>query len=59
MSPWAAANAVSATNQYTTMKGSSFATLLRMNKGLARGPRVGRGHNDRAVATVTTKTPTR
>ena len=56
MSPWVAATAVLATNQYTTKKGSSLATLSKMNEGLARGPRVGRGHRERAVAAAATKT---
>ena len=56
MSCWATANAVTATNQYTTGKGSSFATLARMNEGVARGPPVDRGHNERAVATAGNRT---
>ena len=34
MSPWVTANAVLATNQYTTRNGSSFATLSRMKERL-------------------------
>jgi hypothetical protein len=59
MSRCAAASAVSATSQYTITKGSSFATLARTNVGVARGPRAGRGQNDKAVAAATTRTPTR
>ena len=59
MSPWVAASAVLATNQYTTKKGSSLATLSNMNEGLARGPRVGRGHSEMTVANAPTKTLTR
>jgi hypothetical protein len=56
ISPWLAATAVLATNQYTTKKGNSLATLSKMKEGLARGPRVGRGHRERAVAAAATKT---
>ena len=56
MSLWVVANAVLATTQYTIKKGSSLATLSKMNEALARGPLVGRGHRERAVATAATKT---
>ena len=59
MVPWAAANAVLATSQYTTRKGSSLATLSKTNEGVKRGPRVGLGHSDKVVATAPTRTLTR
>ena len=59
MSCCAAASAVTATSQYTARNGTSLATLPSTKAGVARGPRVGRGLNDSAMAAAGTNTLTK